>query len=99
MSYVFMYIEYEYSKVMVSTVTETQENSGAVSLRQNINMKCPSPAEHYVRWMNMAGYGVLTFFCHVIGMVGIYCAELNFITLSLFSYFKIALFGLKCRVL
>lgn len=66
-----MYIEYEYSEVMVSTVTETQENSGAVSSRQNVNINCLNPAKCFVSWMNVAGYGVLTFLSDISGMVAI----------------------------
>lgn len=45
----------------MSTVTEKQENSGAICSRQKINISCLNPAKCFVRWMNVPGSGVLTF--------------------------------------
>lgn len=80
MSQVFVYIEYEYSRVMVSTVTETQENFGAISSRRNININFLNPAKCSVRWMNVSGYEVLTFLSDISGMVCILLcrAQLNY---------------------
>lgn len=64
----------------MSTVTETQENFGAISSRQNININCLNPAKCSVRWMSVSGYGVLTFLSDISGMVCILLcrAQLNY---------------------